>query len=95
MQDFKSLAGERFSARKFTAEPKQGRSGVYNGVRTTGSFSMQPPALEMAHRTFGTSNEKIAGMLRQRVVQDGTYVYRRYEEHRGQLGAKVRQQTSW
>ncbi len=95
MQDFKSLAGERFPPQVYGRTCKQGRSGVYNGVRTTGSFSMQPPALEMAHRTFGTSNEKITGMLRQRVVQDGSYVYRRYEEHRGQLGAKVRQQTSW
>lgn len=96
MQDFKSLAGERFSARKFTAEPVSKEDLEYiMEVRTTGSFSMQPPALEMAHRTFGTSNEKIAGMLQQRVVQDGSYVYRRYEEHRGQLGAKVRQQTSW
>lgn len=96
MQDFKSLAGERFSARKFTAEPvsKEDLEYIMECVRLAPS-AWQPPALEMAHRTFGTSNEKIAGMLRQRVVQDGSHVYRRYEEHRGQLGAKVRQQTSW
>lgn len=96
MQDFKSLAGERFSARKFTAEPisKEDLEYIMECVRLAPSACNRQPWKWLIVRSE-QAIKKIAGMLRQRVVQDGTYVYRRYEEHRGQLGAKVRQQTSW
>ena len=96
MQDFKSLAGERFSARKFTAEPvsKEDLEYIMECVRLAPSACNRQPWKWLIVRSE-QAMKKIAGMLRQRVVQDGSYVYRRYEEHRGQLGAKIRQQTSW
>lgn len=96
MQDFKSLAGERFSARKFTAEPvcKEDLEYIMECVRLAPSACNRQPwkwlivcseeAMKKLQECYDREWFKTAPML-----------YRRYEEHRGQLGTKVRQQTSW
>ena len=71
-----ALSQERFSARKFTPEAvsQEDLDYIMECVR------LAPSALALAHRALGRGEEEAAGMLRPRVVQDGSYIYYRYEK---------------
>lgn len=76
-----ALSQERFSARKFTPEAvSQGGSGLYHGVCAPGTIGSEQAALALAHCALGRGEEETAGLLRPRMVQDGSYIYYRYEK---------------
>lgn len=72
-----ALSQERFSARKFTPEAV---SQVYHGVCAPGTIGSEQAALALAHCALGRGEEETAGVLRPRMVQDGSYIYYRYEK---------------
>ena len=76
-----ALSQERFSARKFTPEAvSQEESGLYHGVCAPGTIGSEQAALALAHCALRRGEEETAGVLRPRMVQDGSYIYYRYEK---------------
>lgn len=76
-----ALSQERFSARKFTPEAVSQEDLDYNhGVCAPGTIGSEQAALALAHRALRRGEEETAGVLRPRMVQDGSYIYYRYEK---------------
>ncbi len=76
-----ALSQERFSARKFTPEAvsQEDLDYIMECVRLAPSGSEQA-ALALAHCALRRGEEETAGLLRPRMVQDGSYIYYRYEK---------------
>ena len=72
-----ALSQERFSARKFTPEAV---SQEDLGVCAPGTIGSEQAALALAHCALRKGEEETAGLLRPRMVQDGSYIYYRYEK---------------
>lgn len=72
-----ALSQERFSARKFTPEAVSQEDLDYIMEGTIGS---EQAALALAHCALRRGEEETAGLLRPRMVQDGSYIYYRYEK---------------
>lgn len=76
-----ALSQERFSARKFTPEAvSQEDLDLYHGVCAPGTIGSEQAALALAHCALRRGEEETAGLLRPRMVQDGSYIYYRYEK---------------
>ena len=75
-----ALSQERFSARKFTPEAVSQEDLDYHGVCAPGTIGSEQAALALAHRALRRGEEETAGVLRPRMVQDGSYIYYRYEK---------------
>lgn len=76
-----ALSQERFSARKFTPEAvsQEDLDYIMECVRLAPIGSEQA-ALALAHCALRRGEEETAGLLRPRMVQDGSYIYYRYEK---------------
>lgn len=76
-----ALSQERFSARKFTPEAvsQEDLDYIMECVRPC-TIGSEQAALALAHRALRRGEEETAGVLRPRMVQDGSYIYYRYEK---------------
>lgn len=75
-----ALSQERFSARKFTPEAVSQEDLDYIMECAPGTIGSEQAALALAHCALRRGEEETAGLLRPRMVQNGSYIYYRYEK---------------
>ena len=76
-----ALSQERFfGSQVYSGGGEPGGSGLYHGVCAPGTIGSEQAALALAHCALRKGEEETAGLLRPRMVQDGSYVYYRYEK---------------
>lgn len=92
MESMLSLSRERFSARKFTAEPvsQEDLEYIMKCVRMAPSACNKQPWRWLVVRSEA-AKKTAPGVLRPRMVSHGAALYRRTDEREGKLGAQVRQ----
>ena len=89
------LSEKRFSARKFTdqAVSEDDLEYILNSTRLAPSACNRQP-WKFIVVASEEKQDQVAGMLRPRMVQNGSCIYYMYEEHGGKLDSSLRQQAS-